>query len=328
MTRKRGRKPDTKIIYTPQQTERYKSQWNRYEKGLELARSFNTVHKIDDKTYRVTSARSPIGYWEVKVGNDIEGESLWNFDYDYTQGSSSNSEFLSTTIEEETTRFSSSLTRNSLLLSGASPGNYLFVMRRYGTIGFDLSANSVTYIYNWNVSHSIPIYQAYSESGGGSYSPDTQIEVYSSNVEYDDDKYVYEAYASDVVLSGSSGSITTLLPPDIDGTKFLQFGVEFEVRGDNVGGGQITIDQSFQILEINSEAVEIGGYQCTCPDFSLKEAAFDPPAFPSKSQPRNWQGTDAGCPTWADGKKRCCHIVAVQDIRDEDIPVPQDIPLL
>jgi hypothetical protein len=320
---KRGRKPDTKIIYTPEQTRRYKSQLSRYEKGLELARG-NSVHKVDDKTYRIESMRSPVGYWEVKIEEDIQGDSSWDFYYDNTQGSYGNSQHLVTTIGEETTRFTSSLTRNSSLKSGSTPGNYLFVATRNGTIGFDSSLNSLTYAYDWSVSHNVPVYQSYSESGDY-YFPDIQVSASSSNVNYDDDRYVYEADANDVNLSGSAQR-TTSLPADENGNKIISLTVRFEVRGESVSGSTITINQSLRILEIDDESAGDGGYQCTCPDFSLKEDAFNPPAFPSTSQARNWQGTQAGCPTWSDGKRRCGHIVAVQDVRGEDIPVPQDIP--
>lgn len=79
-----------------------------------------------------------------------------------------------------------------------------------------------------------------------------------------------------------------------------------------------------KLTQINEVKPSKGGYECTCPDFSKKEDAFSPPKSHSMSQARNWENSDAGCPTWSDGKRRCAHIVAVQQIRDEEIPKPSD----
>jgi hypothetical protein len=83
---------------------------------------------------------------------------------------------------------------------------------------------------------------------------------------------------------------------------------------------------NIKLKQVSTEVEEGEGYKCTCPDFSKKEGAFTPPAYPSMSQERSWESSDAGAPTWADGKRRCCHIVAVQQVRNEDIPVPEDLP--
>ena len=57
----RGRKPGTKITYTPQETGRYRSQWLRFEKGVRLDHQ-----KVGENEWQVESGRSPTGHWTVK----------------------------------------------------------------------------------------------------------------------------------------------------------------------------------------------------------------------------------------------------------------------
>lgn len=54
--RKSGEKP----IYTPEQTQRYKSMWERYQKSLEIF-----PDAVTENGYKFLSDRSPVGYWEV-----------------------------------------------------------------------------------------------------------------------------------------------------------------------------------------------------------------------------------------------------------------------
>ncbi|MCC5638850.1 hypothetical protein LC593_24065 [Nostoc sp. CHAB 5844] len=59
------RQTGDKPIYSPEQTERYKSMWERHQKSLCMRPDF--VEEQDDGTqvYRFLSPRSPTGDWEV-----------------------------------------------------------------------------------------------------------------------------------------------------------------------------------------------------------------------------------------------------------------------
>jgi hypothetical protein len=321
---KRGRKPDTKIIYTPEQTRRYKSQWSRYEKGLELARS-NLVHKIDDKTYRVESVRSPIGYWEIKLSSkELETEQVW-----FVDPLPGNSITVATSSEQSSENsISSNCSVQEQRIGITFQDTINLHLTKVGLIGITPSPNSVTYRFDWSTTFAI---------GGtimqGEFDSRDQVSTYASATSNTSSEFYAEGDLSACSGAGTFGVIETApapLDPDLPtGTMGIRIENQsyLNLLTTNTGGGSggISITQTVTILKIDGEDVG-SGYECTCPDFSLEEDAFNPPSFPSMSQPRNWQGTQAGCPTWDDGERRCCHIVAVQDVRGEEIPVPQDIP--
>ncbi len=67
---KRGRKVGTKVVYTPNQTQRYQSEYARYMKAIALVPS---VYKDSTGTYIVPSSSADRGYWTVRTGGNGDG---------------------------------------------------------------------------------------------------------------------------------------------------------------------------------------------------------------------------------------------------------------
>ncbi len=70
MAQKRGRKVGTKITYTPNQKQRYQSEYARYMKAIALVPS---VYKDSTGTYIVPSSSADRGYWTVRTGGNGDG---------------------------------------------------------------------------------------------------------------------------------------------------------------------------------------------------------------------------------------------------------------
>ncbi|MFN6460854.1 MAG: hypothetical protein RMZ41_003275 [Nostoc sp. DedVER02] len=63
-------------IYTPEQIYNYKSQWKRYEKGMNLVESGDVIKGNDDSSYKILSSKAPKGYWEVTKKHNDKGVCL------------------------------------------------------------------------------------------------------------------------------------------------------------------------------------------------------------------------------------------------------------
>lgn len=359
MTKRKGGKPDTRVTYSPEQTQRYKSQWSRYQKGLELARS-NLIHKIDDETYRVPSERSPVGYWEIKkktidyvaLGSDTTYATTYsgfnevsreNFDSRFYEG-------LKTLIElgniEAAKKYDKSYQQEKLvevLPGGFPPQNYEYSKT---FVSIDRSSDGLksrsTVKANMN------------------FQNDGQSRLYQTRQDY----YIYIAdpkpvkarvyikvslnlsCSRSIVIDPVNGRMTRegnyslnttyvsendIVKPLILNARGYSIILELNIIAFNPGIIDINGTSSLELDKVEfldaTGNIIGGGYECDCPDFSKQEGVFSPPTYPSQSQSRGWAASEAGTPTWSDGKRRCYHIVGVQHLKGESVPVPTDFPI-
>lgn len=337
MPKKHRRREGDRVLYTPNQTQRYKSQWTRYQKGLALAES-NNILQVEPDVYRVPSKRSPVGYWEIKAGGVSEGVVI----YQSYGASNSNADGL----ESANTYFGGG---DDGLPFNIEPGNTLTYDYIYGQLILDGSifveyTNTpddpigVGYYYYTSASRSADrseIVAYYEET------PDAPSLYTATHVSFFD-FYAPATYSEPTeaifevtfippsptppqyIVDAPTSPVTLTFPETYNDFKYQRVIFNFTYTTPGILGLYQT-GLSIKLTSLTGQTQ--GEYECTCPDYSKFEDAFVPPEFKSMATPRDWLASDAGAPTWADGKRRCYHIVGVQQVRGEDIPVPSDFPL-
>lgn len=336
--KKYRRREGDRILYTPNQTQRYQSQWTRYEKGLVLAES-NKILEVEPDVYRVPSKRSPIGYWEIKAGG-MSGGSVIYQSYGLSNG---NADGLVTgqlfagygdNNVPSNIGVDPTLTYDFLYSQLILDGTELFEY----TNGIDGNTAGVAYDYYVKIDRSANRNRitAYYEDNDPSSSiiEGTHLLVFTFFAPLDYSEPTEAIFqVTFIPPSPTPPQYFVDIPINPVVLTFPQTNNDFKYQNVIFQLGYFTPStpgfyQNGMSVELTSLTGQTQvGYECTCPDYSKFEDAFVPPKFKSLSSPRDWLASEAGAPTWADGQRRCYHIVGVQQVRGEEIPVPLDFPL-
>jgi hypothetical protein len=394
---KKGRKRDTRVLYNPKQTQRYSSQWSRYQEGMAMAIAHipHLHQKTPKKIYRIPSDRSPVGYWQIEKKDKEEGtiKITWegqgcdpnppppdgpdgfpNFNLSGCQRwqalvgipqkvkGSDGGGFIygDSSVGEITAAFNERYGLNYqpadvFTNAGGSGGPYPIGSGINGqvftSVAYNFTANDGT-IYRV-YAFTIDVFAGGASSGSGVMSaieqPGTSYNIGGLNTEI---IRIYPPFPSDNCDLNPINRNPPDQPPACNTPKKIYWECSYTLTEEEFsfnwtinGATSIKNDKGYiksltpcpppkpasnqKVYAIGAVTgdIEKGGWACDCPDYSKKEGAFSPPLYPSMSQQRSWKASAAGCPAWSDGVRRCKHIVAVQAVEGEEVPVPDDLPV-
>lgn len=340
-------------IYSPYQTKRYKSKWNRYKAGEELSRRESDQVKDSSgntKAYRFYSDRSNVGYWEVSRGGGPSNKGTFTKIVRYIDQAGNVTSFASSTEEYEFTGFNR-INRVILTIQLPYPEqsvNHAISFKVQGdTLVTNLSVTATTLLepkelYSANFGASIEIEFYANElkdgitssvdiiAGGGTGTSNVGVGVESSlntglyyysyleRRDHDTDQselYFYEP-------SGFRDNSKTIY--GTNGSNRYQYQGSVDYPGRNfykflAGGGAVTIATASVSGVVNftiGNTPPLGDWACNCPDYTKKARAVIEGLWPSLQTSSDWTGSEAG----ADGD--CKHIIAAKFLAEE----PPDPP--
>ncbi len=343
MPRRYKRKLGDRVLYTPNQTQRYKSQWTRYQKGLALAES-NQIHEHEPNLYRIPSERSPVGYWEVTAGGMSGGAVIYQC-YGIADGNGDGYVSLQILSRIDGINGDTSVPQNIYPSTTLTYADIVSLLEPDGeefheyTNGVNGETAGTSYDYYTSIRRTLDknkIIAYYSQNFPVAVQvPTTHILAFDFYVPIDYAVTPTEATFNIIFtplnpipplfsVSVPTNPVALTFPETHN--DFKRQSVTFEITHDFLTPpGFFEYGISIELTNLTGQ--QQSGYKCTCPDYSKFEDAFVPPEFPSMAFPRDWVDSSAGAPIWDDGKRRCYHIVGVQHLRGEPIPVPSDFPL-
>lgn len=334
---KRGRPEGTSVYYTPQQTERYRSQYMRYQRAVEKLKG-NDMILFEESPLRARfrSKRSPVGYWEVS-GSELPLTAecaLINGSYSY--------QTLDSTFQIESSSY-------------AIPGSIPLADGEKYTENYNYVGGLSEIIHTTNGTHTDPGDNAAVLVGPSlnftlGNEEENLVEITKDcNLEFNwnatfelmtptdtegEGLVIFQIRNGDFIII-SKGSIVLLSETNpvvninFSDTAFLSAGSyniqsiqRIRINPDFVGPTPtpriISINASMAVTGLIGQ----GGITCNCPDKTKQVAANPQSPYPSEQNDRDWTASAAGTPD------KCWHEWAVKILTNPDIEVPTDLPQL
>lgn len=301
----KGREPGTSVYYSLEQTERYKSQWMRYQGAQKLLKNRDLIFD-NGQIRRFRSKRSPVGYWEVSIIDKATvvliklrgvetptpvtiGEDTRNIKPIYI-------------VMEIRFPISTKLSLYKLSLTGSpefDPNNPV----NPSTFNQDVIMMNILNASEYKNIHDIEINTAYiSES------------PYEKDWDYGKDSFrsslvtFYNYYDKNSTASYGVAVNGSFIPSTMAETKFPILPI-IQTSWGTSGIGELAeartwtnafVDFSFQF---NGKPAK----QCTCPDWQKKAETLPQSPYFSEHVDRDWTESRAGAP---DPPHECKHMIA------------------
>lgn len=348
----RGRFPGESVYYSVEQTERYKSQWMRYQGAQELLRKRDLIFD-NGQVKRFRSKRSPVGYWEVSTSSGIDWQPLIIDDAGGIFGGGTTGG-VSYTFSKASGKLTASLNISPETADGAvinffawgyvdllAPANCDFKVSATNSSfpGYDDVGNlSVTQVFT---SFNTGIYSGFPPSSILDFSEISSnasvLASWSAHPSSDGERGVnaFSNWIPEYPLAPAQYPVVVPEPkqPLIVGetSRPLSAGVENKavvgilIELYNTSGVGVADSPTYYpgtaTCSATIQATAGKSKYCTCPDWQKKADKFPQSPYLSEHIDRNWEESDAGAP---DPPRECKHMIAAA-IVDDTYEIPIDI---
>ncbi|HEY9747456.1 MAG TPA: hypothetical protein V6C63_02045 [Allocoleopsis sp.] len=285
--RSRGFQPS----YTPDQTRHYKSQNVRYQKAL------NLKPVVAGNSYRFSSPRSPVGYWEVRPGDELQTSHM--------RVTCVYSVAVSDTGAISPRRITQSATFDVQFFDGSfqpivtafrfSPD---YSHWQFDDRGYRVDAHALRFV----------------DLGIATFALVTRLSDFSNKTVSISDIPLFRPLSRfESNFSNIETNLRSTLQPFSSSTCDSPSGC---MNGEAFGA-----EMTYTIVPLDGMAGVSADFVCTCPDFTKQQAALRDSPYVSEQVDRDWSASGAG--TDSD----CKHIIATKLYRRDNVQPSDREPL-
>lgn len=298
-----GRKPGTKITYNPRQTARYRSQWLRLQRSVEI---IQILQQGGSTYYHCKSGRSSMGYWDVEYRPDKDRDSSAYLPPCGSGTSGSGGTSGSSQLPACPAPGTAIIVTWGGYFYWSEPPEYVSSGGYYASLnGYSfadtLETGEVQYAYYMDWQDEPRLYQ-YRLSVSHIVSASAPLPPLPANL--------YHSPYALVEVKGPNGQTLYSNPSNADPN------AQYCGSGGSGGGG------STNPCDPDLNAAKYGpwdkdGYRCNCPDYRRKQSATG--KFLSEMVSRDWSASNAGSGIVAGTQQPCKHMLEVKQLRGEPV---------